>query len=179
MRGKNSGKKIKKKKKIWPFILLFLVVVGLAGGIVIKTMVYDNKSNGMTVSNSEAIRLISYLGVGEYEYPDKLGSSFTVKEAKKLFEAAGVDIMKAEVSISGMPGFVPLTRSQFESLYGTLVKELELDRLFCTDLYIYGMDSVNDKEIDGIVYEIVNTSAGDFYMEKDYGIDQAYIGKVV
>lgn len=179
MRGKNSGKKIKKKKKIWPFILLFLVVVGLAGGIVIKTMVYDNKSNGMTVSNSEAIRLISYLGVGEYEYPDKLGSSFTVKEAKKLFEAAGVDIMKAEVSISGMPGFVPLTRSQFESLYGTLVKELELDRLFSTDLYIYGMDSVNDKEIDGIVYEIVNTSAGDFYMEKDYGIDQAYIGKVV
>lgn len=179
MRGKNREKKVKTKKKIWPLILLFLVVVGLAGGIVIKTMVYDNKANDMTVTNSEAIRLISYLGVGEYEYPDKLGSAFTVKEAKRLFEAAGVDISKSEISLSNMPGFVPLTRTQFESLYGTLVTELELDRLFSMDLYIYGIDSANDKEINGIVYEIVNTSAGDFYMEKDYGIDNEYIGKVV
>ena len=179
MRGKIREKKIGKKKKVLPVILMLLVVVGLAGGIAIKMLVHNNASNGITMTNSEAIRLISYLGVGDYEYPDKLGSSFTVKEAKKLFKAAGVDVAKSEVSIEHTPGFVPLTRAQFESLYGTLVKELELDRLFSTDLYIYEIDSTNDKEIDGIVYEIVNTNEGDYYMEKDYGMDHDYIGKVV
>lgn len=179
MRGKNREGKIKRKRKIWPLILLIFVAAGLAGGAFIKLVLYDGKSQGMTMVNSEAIRLISYLGVGGYEYPDKLGSSFTVKDAKALFEAAGVDISKAEVSVDYVPGFLPLTRSQFESLYGTLVTELELDRLFCSDLYIYDINNANDKEIDGIVYEIVNTSDGDYYMEKDYGMDRSYIGKVV
>lgn len=179
MRGKNREMKVKKKKKIWPFILGIFVIIGLVGGVFIKTLVFDEKTNGMTVTNSEAIRLISYLGVGGYDYPDKLGSAFTVKEAKKLFEAAGVDEEKAEVSLAHTPGFVPLTRTQFESLYGTLIEELQLDRLFCTNLYIYDIDNSNDKEVDGIVYEIVNTSSGDYYMEKDYGMDHDYIGRVV
>lgn len=179
MRGKNREKKFGNRKRIGLLVLFIFVVIGLTGGIVIKTCVFDKGSNGMTMTNSEAIRLISYLGVGDYEFPDKLGSAFTVKEAKKLFEAAGVDISKAEVSISSMPGFMPVTRTQFESIYGTLVTELALDRLFSTNLYIYDINSANDKEIDGVVYEIVSTSAGDYYMEKDYGMDHAYIGKVV
>lgn len=179
MRGKNREVKVRKKKKILPVILGIFVVIGLVGGIFIKTLVHDEKSNGMTITNSEAIRLISYLGVGGYDYPDKLGSAFTVGEAKKLFEAAGVDVEKAEVAILHTPGFIPLTRTQFESLYGTLIEELQLDRLFSTNLYIYDIDHSNDKEIDGIVYEIVNTSSGDYYMEKDYGMSHDYIGKVV
>ncbi|MDE6434163.1 MAG: SpoIID/LytB domain-containing protein [Lachnospiraceae bacterium] len=179
MRGKNREMRVKKKKKIWPLILGIFVVIGLAGGVFIKTLVTDEKTNGMTITNSEAIRLISYLGVGGYDYPDKLGSAFTVKEARKLFEAAGADMAKAEISIEHTPGFVPLTRTQFESLYETLIEELQLDRLFSTNLYIYDIDSSNDKEIDGTVYEIVNTNGGDYYMEKDYGMNRDYIGKVV
>ncbi|MCM1178841.1 MAG: SpoIID/LytB domain-containing protein [Clostridium sp.] len=179
MRGKNREMKVRKKKKIWPFILGIFVIIGLVGGIFIKTLVTDKQANGMTITNSEAIRLISYLGVGGYDYPDKLGSAFTVKEARRLFEAAGVDVAKAEVSIAHTPGFVPLTRTQFESLYETLIEGLQLDRLFSTNLYIYNIDSSNDKEIDGIVYEVVNTNSGDYYMEKDYGMDRDYIGKVV
>jgi stage II sporulation protein D len=166
-------------KKIWVIVLIVLVMLGVTGGVIIKNVFFDEQQSELTMSNQEAIRLISYLSVGDYEYPERLGSSFTYGEARKLFQAAGVSVDKASVALEYVPGFLPLSRSKFESIYGTLVTELELDRLFSTDLYIYDIDSANDKEIDGIVYEIVNTSDGDFYMEKQYGMDHDYIGKVV
>lgn len=173
-----SQYKAKKSKKVLWIILVLLIIFGVTGGVLIKTVFYDKVGDGM-MSNAEANRLISYLGVSDYEYTDKIGSSFTVKSAKNLLNAAGVSEDKLEVKIAKLPGFVPLTRKQFESLYDTVIKELQLDRLFSTDLYIYDIDRANDKEIDGVLYEVVSTSSGDFYMQKDYGMDKEFIGKVV
>lgn len=171
-------KKTKKKNKALRIVLFCFVIFGILGGIFIKTTFFDqNRTGGMP--NDEANRLISYLGIGDYEYMDRLGSSFTVKNAKKLLEAADVSIDQVDVNLEHIPGFMPLTRKQFESIYDSLIRELEISRLQNLSLYIYDIDTVQDKEIDGIVYEVVNTSAGDYYMEKDYGLDHGYIGKVV
>lgn len=168
-----------KKKRTWLWLLLFLLVIfGIAGGILIKTGFYRKTLDGF-MPNSEANRLISYLGISDYEYTDRLGSSFTVKSAKKLLETAEISADKIDVNLEHMPGFMPLTRKQFEKMYDSMIAELQLDRLQSVSLYIYDIDNSNDKEIDGVVYEVVSTSSGDYYMEKDYGLDSGYIGKVV
>lgn len=175
----NRQKKIKKKSKpLFKIVLFLLVVFGIFGGIWFKAVFIDKGTSG-TMSNEEANRLISYLGINDYEYIDRLGSSFTVKSAKKLLKAANVSVDKVDMKIEKLPGFVTLTRKQFVSIYETLVQELAIDRLQNLTLYIYDIDNTNDKEIDGVVYEVVSTSAGDYYMEKDYGLDSAYVGKIV
>lgn len=171
-------KKTKKKNKVLRIVLFCSVVFGILGGILIKTILFDKNITG-GMPNDEANRLISYLGISDYEYIDRLGSSFTVKNAKNLLKAADVSVDQVDVSLDHVPGFMPLTRKQFESIYDSLIQELEISRLQNLNLYIYDIDTVQDKEIDGIVYEVVNTSAGDYYMEKDYGLDHGYIGKVV
>lgn len=177
MKGQKTGSKKKKRISVI-IVLLLLVIIGVAGGVVIKTVFYEKVGDGV-MSNTEANRLISYLGISDYEYTDRLGSSFTVKSARKLLRDAEVSFDKVDVALEHVPGFIPLTRKQFESLYDSLVQELELDRLSSLNLYIYDIDNANDKEIDGVLYEVVSTSNGDYYMEKDYGLDSAYVGKVV
>lgn len=159
-------------------VLLVLVILGVVGGVLIKTVFYGKIGEG-TMPNPEANRLISYLGISDYQYTDRLGSSFTYKAARNLVKKAGVSYEQVDITLEHVPGFIPLTRKQFEALYASLVQTLELDRLSCQSLYIYDIDSANDKEIDGILYEVVSTNNGDYYMEKDYGLDSAYIGKVV
>ena len=173
----NKEKTSKKNKVKW-IILLFLVLIGIVGGLLIKFVFYEGIGHG-TMVNDEANRLISYLGVSEYEYSDRIGSSFTVGDAKDLLKSAEVSYDKVDVQLEYVPNFVPLTREQFESLYSSLIVALELDRLSSKSLYIYNIDSVNEQEIDGVIYEVINTNDGDFYMEKDYGMDSSYIGKVV
>lgn len=173
VKKKKNGRK---RKAVW-IVVFLLVVLGITGGVLIRTVFYDKAGEGM-MSNSEANRLISYLGISDYQYTDRLGSSFTVKSARKLAEAAGVSMDKIDVELSYVPGWIPLTRKQFGNLYDSLIRELELDRLYSTSLYIYDIDNANDKEIDGIVYEVISTSDGDYYMEKDYGLDRSYVGKV-
>lgn len=173
-----SQYKAKKSKKITWIILAILVVLGVVGGVLIKTVFYDKVGDGV-MSNAEANRLISYLGIDEYEYTDKIGSSFTVKAAKNLLKTAGVSLDKIDVKIEHLPGFVPLTKKQFESIYDTMIKELELDKLFSANLYIFDIDKTKETEIDGIIYEVVNTNEGDYFMQKDYSLDKEYIGKVV
>lgn len=176
MKGQKTGNK--KKRISWIIVLFVFVIIGIAGGVTIKTVFYEKVGEGV-MSNTEANRLISYLGISDYEYTDRLGSSFTVNSAKKLLKAADIAYDKIDIPLEHVPGFVPLTRKQFESLYDSMVQELELERLSSLSLYIYDIDSANDKEIDGVLYEVVSTSNGDYYMEKDYGLDSAYVGKVV
>lgn len=167
-----------KKRTVKWIILLFLVILGIVGGLLIKMVFYDKLGQG-TMVNEEANRLISYLGISEYEYSDRLGSAFTVKDAKHLLKSADVSYNQVEVSLEHVPGFIPLTKKQFESLYSSMIVALELDRLSSDSFYIYNIDAANEQEIDGIIYEVINTNHGDYYMEKDYGMDSSYIGKVV
>lgn len=176
MKEKKTGKK--KRKMGWLVALLVLVILGVTGGVLIKTVFYGKLGEG-TMPNPEANRLISYLGINDYQYTDRLGSSFTYKAARELVNKAGLSYEQVDITLEHVPGFVPLTRKQFETLYASMVQVLELDRLSSPSLYIYNIDSANDKEIDGIIYQVVSTSDGDYYMEKDYGLDSAYIGKVV
>lgn len=175
MEGKKSGKK---KLKIVMLIVLLLVIIGVVGGVLIKKMFYPNIGDG-TMLNREANRLIRYLSLSEYEYSDRMGSSFTVDSARKLLDAADISYDQVHVSLQYKPGFVPLTKKEFESLYNDIIQLLELDRLSCRNLYIYEIDSANDEEIDGVVYEVINTNEGNFYMEKDYGMDHSYENNVV
>ena len=71
-------KKNRKKTGIW-IIVWILVILGIAGGILIKLGFYQ-KAMDQFMSNREANRLISYLGINDYEYTDRLGSNFTVKQ---------------------------------------------------------------------------------------------------
>ncbi|MDE6760952.1 MAG: SpoIID/LytB domain-containing protein [Lachnospiraceae bacterium] len=167
----------KKKKGLWIFLFL-LVMFGITGGVLIKTGFYQKAVDNL-MPNAEANRLISYLGISDYEYTDRIGSCFTVKSAKKLLDSAKISYDKVDITLEHMPGFLALTRKQFERMYDSMIEELQLDRLQSVSLYIYDIDSANDKEIDGIVYEVVGTSSGDYYMEKDYGLDSDYIGKIV
>lgn len=157
---------------------MFLVIFGIVGGLLIKYVFYDKVGHG-TMSNEEANRLISYLGISEYEYSDRLGSSFTVGAAKDLLESAEVSYEQVDVPLEHVPNFVPLTKKQFENLYSSLVVALEVDRLSSQSLYIYNIDSANKQEIDGVIYEVIHTNEGDYYMEKDYGMSYDYIGRVV
>lgn len=166
-----------KRKLLW-MIFVFLVIFGIVGGLLIKYVFYDKVGHG-TMPNEEANRLISYLGISEYEYSDRLGSSFTVGAAKDLLESAEVSYEQVDVQLEYVPNFVPLTKKQFESIYSSLIVALELDRLSSQSLYIYSIESTNEQEIDGVVYEVINTNTGDYYMEKDYGMPHDYIGKVV
>lgn len=175
MKGQKSGNK---KIKIVMLIMLLLVLVGIVGGILIKKIFYQNIGDG-TMPNGEANRLIRYLSLNEYEYSDRMGSSFTVEDARKLLKAADVSLDQVHVSLQYKPGFTPLTKKEFESLYNDLIRLLDLERLSCRDLYIYEIDSANDEEIDGVIYEIVSTNEGNFYMEKDYGMDHSYENAVV
>ncbi len=159
-------------------MLLFFVLIGIIGGLLIKYVFYGRVGNG-TMNHTEANRLISYLGVSEYEYSDRLGSLFTVGDAKELLDCAGVSLDKLDFNISYLPGFVPLTKTQFEGMYSTLIQSLELDRLASADLYIFNIDRTREEEIDGIVYEVIETHLGEYYMEKEYGMDHTYIGKIV
>lgn len=176
----NTQKQVRPKKKrhILRILLLVMVLLGITGGVLVRT-VFHTQLSGVTMPNAEANRLISYLGLGEYEYTDKLGSSFTYGAARDLLDAAEVSYDQTDVSLEYMPGFLPLTRKQFESIYGTLIQELQLERLRSISLYIYGIDRANDQNIDGITYEMVKTSGGEFYIEKSYGLDTDYIGKLV
>lgn len=172
---KKQGKGMKKR---WFVILLFFVLLGIIGGLLIKYVFYGHVGNG-TMKQTEANRLISYLGVSEYEYSDRLGSLFTVGDAKDLLECADVSLDQLEFNVSYLPSFVPLTKKQFESMYASLIRTLELERLACVNLYIFDIDRTREEEIDGIIYEVIETHLGEYYMEKDYGMDHAYIGKVV
>jgi len=172
---KKQGKGMKKR---WFVVLLFFVLLGIIGGLLIKYVFYGHVGNG-TMKQTEANRLISYLGVSEYEYSDRLGSLFTVGDAKDLLECADVSLDQLEFNVSYLPSFVPLTKKQFESMYASLIRTLELDRLACVNLYIFDIDRTREEEIDGIIYEVIETHLGEYYMEKDYGMDHAYIGKVV
>lgn len=167
----------KKKWKSWLIVIIILAVLGVVGGVLIKFVFYGKFGDG-TMSNSEANRLISYLGIEDYNYTDRLGSSFTFGEAKELAKTASLSYSKLGIDLEHVPGFVPMTRKQFEQLYDSLITLLELDRLSQKDLYIYDIDNANDKEINGILYEVVSTNEGDFFMEKDYGMDAAYAGRV-
>ena len=174
---KKQQKTGKKGKGLWIVLLFFLILI-LIGIILVKTGAFSSFHSG-TMPNSEANRLISYLGISDYDYTDRVGSSFTVKSAKELLKATDIPEDKAGIQLEHVPGFLPLTRKQFEKFYDSLVQELQIDRLHNLSLYIYDMDNTNDKEIDGVVYEVVSTSNGDYYMEKNYGLDNSYIGKVV
>ena len=140
--------------------------------------IIEDKEQFIKMMNEEANRLISYLGISEYEYSDRLGSAFTVGNAKGLLDSASLSYDKVDIQLKYVPNFVPLTKNQFESLYSSMITALELDRLSSESLYIYNIDSANEQVIDGVVYEVVNTNNGDYYMEKDYGMDSSYIGKV-
>lgn len=172
-----KNKQTSKKKLLWA-IVLFLVILGIVGGVLIKFVFYDKVGHG-TMPNTEANRLISYLGISEYEYSDRLGSYFTVGSAKDLLKSAGVSYEQVDVQLEYVPNFIPLTKKQFESMYSSLIVALELDRLSSQSLYIYDIESANEQEIDGVIYEVINTNAGDYFMEKDYGMSHDYIGKVV
>ena len=63
MKGRKTGTKKKKRISVI-LVLLLLVIIGVAGGVVIKTVFYEKVGDGV-MSNTEANRLISYLG---YEY---------------------------------------------------------------------------------------------------------------
>ena len=174
---KKAAKKSGWNKKLMAGILLLLAIIGVTGGVLIKLGYYERITDNI-MSNAEANRLISYLGINEYEYTDRLGSSFTVKAAKDLVVTAGVSDDQIEGTWKHWPGFMPITKRQFQSVYDMLIEQLELDRLQRTSLYIYDIDSVNDKEINGILYEVISTSGGDYYMEKNYGLSADYVGKV-
>ena len=170
-------KKNRKKTGIW-IIVWILVILGIAGGILIKLGFYQ-KAMDQFMSNREANRLISYLGINDYEYTDRLGSNFTVKQARQLLKQADVETSRIGVSLEHRPGFMPVTVRQFEKIYESLITELELDRLSNENLYIYDIDNAVNKVIDGVAYEVISTNNGDYYMQKDYGLDNAYVGKVV
>lgn len=175
MKKPKSGKK---KLKITLIILFIFVILGIAGGFLMKEVFYKDMGKG-TMSNEEANRLIRYLSLNEYEYSDRMGSSFTVASAKNLLDAAHISYDQVHVSLQYKPGFMPLTKKEFETLYDDMIELLELERLSCRNLYIYEIDSANDEEIDGVIYELVSTNEGNFYMEKDYGMDHSNEGKVV
>lgn len=170
--------KKRKKLKITVIVLLVFVILGVIGGVLVKEVFYNKVGHG-TMPNSEANRLIRYLNLNDYVYSDRMGSSFTVEAARKLLDTAQISYDKVSVDLKHKPGFVPLTRTEFESIYNDMIKLLELDRMRCADFYIYEIDAANDEEIDGILYELVSTNEGNFYMEKDYGMDSSYVEKVV
>ena len=177
MRGQKKEKK-RSKKMILITVLLVFVLIGLTGGVFIKTLYYDKFGDGV-MANKEANRLITYLGLSDYKYTEKIGSAFTYGDARVLLDCAEVSYEDAGISLNGIPGFVPLTKKQFEIIYTSLIEKLELLRLRSDNLYIFNIDRSNEKEIGGIIYEVIGTNAGDYYMEKDYGMDHSYIGKVV
>lgn len=172
-------KKRKKRKGRKPAVLLLFLflMIGLAGGFLVKTVLYEKVGKGI-MSNQEANRLISYLGLSDYTYTDRLGSSFTAESARKLLDAAKVPVSSMDVWFQHMPGWLPVSREQFGSMYDVLIEKLELSRLYSTSLYIADIDSANDREINGILYEIVSTSDGDYFMEKEYGLDRELVGRV-
>ena len=176
--GRGSAKKPAKKPALIIFLCIF-VIFGIIGGTLIKLGVFQKISDKTFMANSEANRLISYLGINEYNYTDRLGSSFTVKDARNLIASSKVNKDKFNVSLDNEPGFLPVSKKQFESIYETLIKELELDRLSKESLYIYGIDNSDDMNVNGIAYETIHTSRGDFYMEKDFGFPKEYVGAVV
>lgn len=177
---KSSGKGGNKKRHKGLIIFLaVLVVLGITGGALIKLGIFQKLVNQRYIPTEEANRLISYLGISDYEYADSWGSSFTVNDTKKLIKASNVDAAKFKGGMPKSPGFMPITRELFESYYETLIKELEIDRLSKQSVYIYGIDEKGDMELNGVVYELINTSAGDCYMEKKYGFPGEYVGKIV
>ncbi len=176
MKRQKKRKKRKGKKPV-ALLLFLLVIIGLTGGFFVKTVLYEKVGKG-TMSNQEANRLISYLGLSDYTYTDRLGSSFTAESARKLLAAAEVPVSSVDGLVQYMPGWLPVSREQFGAMYDVLINKLELSRLYSTSLYIADIDSANDREINGILYEVVNTSDGDYFMEKDYGLDRSLVGTV-
>lgn len=175
----NISRENGKKHKAGIVILCLLVIIGIVGGSLIKLGFLGGGQESAMMPNAEANRLISYLGINDFNYTDKLGSTFTVKNAKELIDASGVKYDKFPISVENKPGFLPVTRKQFEVIYETLIKEMELDRLSKESLYIYGVDNSDDMNVNGIAYETVHTSGGDYYMEKDYGFPREYVGSSV
>ncbi|MGN0439090.1 MAG: SpoIID/LytB domain-containing protein [Lachnospiraceae bacterium] len=175
MKKKNTGKK--KHNIVWMILLVF-VFLGIIGGVLVKLFFFPNSKEEM-MPNGEANRLIRYLNLSEYEYSDRMGSSFSVEDARKLLEAANITYDQVHISLQYKPGFFSLSKKEFETLYNDLITLLELERLSCRDLYVYSIDNTNNEEIDGVVYEMIHTNEGDFYMEKEYGMDYSYENKVV
>ncbi len=174
----NTKSAHKKKHTVLIILLLCLAFVGVIGGVLIK-LGYFGKVSDYLMPTDEANRLISYLGISEFDYTDRWGSSFTVKDTKDLVDSVNVGYDKLDVSLSGKPGFLPVTRHQFESVYETLIQELEIDRLAYKSIYIYEVSEDEDVILDGVAYELIKTSDGDYYMEKEYGFPLDYVGKAV
>lgn len=180
---KRNGRNVKehstkKKHTGLKIFLALMVILGITGGALVKLGFFRQLSDSF-MSTSEANRLISYLAIDGIEYTDRWGSSFTIKDIKKLMDSANVSRDKLGKSIIDKPDFLPVTREEFEAVYETLIKELELDRLSKQNVYIYSIDTSGKMEINGIVYELIQTSEGDFYMEKDYGFPREYVGRIV
>lgn len=173
-KGKGRGRK---HTGLWIFLLIF-AFIGVTGGVLIKLGFFGEMSDYF-MPTTEANRLISYLGLNDFNYADRWGSSFTVKDVKDLLQASGVPEEQAGMPLSHKPGFLPVTRRQFEALFEVLIRKLELDRLALKSLYIYDVDRTGGLEMDGIVYERILTSDGDYYMEKEYAFPGEYIGSVV
>ncbi len=177
---KPSGATGHKKRHVGLLVFLVIcVVLGITGGALIKFGFFKKMISQRYMSTDEANRLISYLGLSDYEYADSWGSSFTVGDTKKLIAASKVDPNKFEGGMPDSPEFMPITREKFESYYETLIKELEIDRLSKKSVYVFGIDESGDVELNGAVYELINTTAGDCYVEKKYGFPREYIGKNV
>lgn len=178
--NRKAGNKTDHKKKHTGLIIVLLIfaLLGITGGAMIK-LGYFNKLKGYLMPTDEANRLISYLGISDYNYSDSWGSAFTVKDTKELLKESNVSYDKIDVSIDKKPDFFPVTRVQFEKIYEVLIKELDIDRLSHQSMYIYDVDTTGNVEFDGVTYELIKTSAGEYYMEKEYGFPREYIGKTV
>ena len=165
-----------KKHKGAVIALAILVLLGVTGGVLIK-LGFAAKLTDRFMPSDEANRLISYLAIGDYDLSDRWGSSFTYEDTRNLIKASKVSGDK--VSISDKPGFFPITRKNFEKVYEALIKELDIDRLSKQSIYIYDIDTTGNVEFNGLMYELIHTSVGDCYMEKDYGFPREYVGKIV
>ena len=174
--NKRTG--VKKRHLGLKLFLFVLILAGVTGGALLK-LGYFGKLSDYLMPTDEANRLISYLGISDYDYTDRWGSSFTIKDTKDLVESSGVGYDKLKISLSGKPGFLPVTRGQFESIYEVLIDELEIDRLAHKSMFIYEVGKGEDVELDGVTYELIKTSAGEYYMEKEYGFPRDYVGKAV
>ena len=165
-------------KKIKAFLIIVFVILGIIGGILIK-YIFFQESSQIHIKNEDANRLLYYLSVEGYELPDKPAADYNANEAKKLMDQAGCNYEKLNFDLKKMRAGKALTLSQFQNIYDVLIQELGRDRIAHIALYISDINSESNEEIDGIYYTIITTNEGKYYMNKEYALDETYIGKIV